>query len=109
MSLVLASTSPRRKELLSLLQVRFESVAPSFAEEPGGGLSAAQQVVFFAQGKARSCTNAFPDSIVLGSDTLVVVNGHPLGKPANREDALSMLKRLRGREHVVHTGVALVR
>lgn len=107
--LILASTSARRKELLSLLRIEFETVAPNFTEQPRADLLPDEQVQFFAEGKARSCARQFPDAWVLGSDTLIVVDGVILGKPADRADARAMLCRLRGREHVIHTGVALVR
>ncbi len=109
MHLVLASTSPRRKELLSLLQVRFETAEPAFTEEPRRDLPAEDQARFFAESKARSCVGRFPDALVLASDTLIAVDGEVLGKPADARDAQAILARLRNREHLIHTAVALLR
>ena len=71
MRLILASTSPRRKELLTLLGVRFDIVAPPFVEQVAPNRSAGQQAVEFAVGKAKSCSELFPDALILGSDTLI--------------------------------------
>ena len=107
--LILASTSARRKELLSLLGVPFDTATPRFTEQPRLDLTPLEQAQFFAEGKARSCTKQAADEWVLGSDTLVVVDEIVLGKPEDWGHARGMLCQLRGREHVIHTGVALVR
>ncbi len=109
MRLILASTSARRKELLSLLQVPFDVVTPAFTEGLRGDLSPEDQARFCAEGKARSCSGRFPEALVLGSDTLLAVDGEILGKPMDRGDARAILSRLRGRDHTIHTAVALLR
>lgn len=109
MRLILASTSPRRKDLFALLQIPFEVVAPPFQEQIRQGCSAAEQAQRFALGKARSCAQHYPDSLVLGSDTLISVGTVVLGKPADLVEARATLQRLRGREHVIHTAVAICR
>lgn len=109
MQLILASTSPRRRELLALLGVPFEIVAPDFEELPQPGWFPRQQVEHFAREKARSIAITRPASLVLGSDTVIELNGQMLGKPADQADARSMLARLAGRPHCVHTAVALCR
>lgn len=109
MHLILASTSPRRKDLLALLQIPFELVTPSFHEQFRQDCSAAEQAQRFALGKARSCAQHYPDSLVLGSDTLISVGTDMLGKPADLEEARATLRMLRGRKHVVHTAVAICR
>lgn len=108
MRLILASTSPRRRELLALLKVPFETAAPAFVEELRTDVTADRLVSLHAEGKARSCADRFPDALVLGSDTLITLDGALLGKPRDAEDARAILWRLRGREHRVLTGVALL-
>ncbi|MGH7260967.1 MAG: Maf family protein [Nitrospiraceae bacterium] len=107
MPLVLASTSPRRKELLALLQLPFEVVEPEYEERVRADLPPAEQAQAFALGKARSCARRDADSLILGSDTLIAVDEMVLGKPADRTEADAMLRKLRGREHCIHTAVAL--
>jgi septum formation protein len=107
MQLVLASTSPRRRELLELLGLSFTVVPPIFAEHPIAGLSPREQVVQFALEKARSVAVSHPDDLVLGSDTVIELDGELLGKPGDLQEARSMLTRLAGRAHEVHTAVAL--
>ncbi|MEW6543173.1 MAG: nucleoside triphosphate pyrophosphatase [Nitrospirota bacterium] len=107
MRLLLASTSPRRKDLLALLQVPFEIVEPVFEERVRQDVSPEEQACLIADGKARSCAERFPDRLVLGSDTLIAVGRTILGKPADRAGADRMLRQLRGREHLIHTAVAL--
>ncbi len=107
MRLILASTSPRRKELLTLLGVRFDIVAPPFFEQVAPNRSAEQQAVEFAVGKAKSCIELFPDALILGSDTLISLGSEVLGKPADLADAESMLRRMAGQMHKIFTAVAL--
>lgn len=109
MSLILASTSPRRKDLLALLQVPFQIAEPGFAEHLSRDRPPDEQALMFAEGKARSCAERFPGSLILGSDTLIALNGEVMGKPSSLADARVMLLRLRGRAHVIHTAVVLLR
>ena len=104
---VLASASPRRRELLRRLVADFD-VIPSTVDErlPPGPLVDA--VARLAEEKARAVAATRADGVVLGADTIVVVDGDVLGKPADRDDAVAMLRRLRGRVHEVLTGVAVV-
>ncbi|HJU04614.1 MAG TPA: Maf family protein [Nitrospiraceae bacterium] len=108
MRVVLASTSPRRRELLSLLRISFEVVEPAFTEQIRSDLSPHEQACLFAEGKAQSCRLRFPDRLIIGSDTLIELNGKILGKPSNAAHAESMLKQLRGHEHMIQTAVAIV-
>jgi septum formation protein len=105
--LVLASTSPRRKELLALLQVPFEVVDPKFDERIHAEIPPESQAWTFALGKAQSCARQHADSLILGSDTLIALGETILGKPADRAQAGAMLRRLRGRSHRIYTAVAL--
>jgi septum formation protein len=108
MPLILASTSPRRRELLALLGIPFDVKSPSFKERLEVDRPATQQVMSFAQGKAQSVAMQEPEAIVLGSDTVIELNHHVLGKPADLAEARAMLRRLAGRDHYVRTAVALV-
>ncbi len=107
MPLVLASTSPRRKELLALLQLPFDVVGPKCDERIHADIPPEAQAWTFALEKARSCMQHDADSLVLGSDTLIAVGETILGKPADRAQANAMLRRLRGREHRIYTAVAV--
>ena len=99
MLLVLASTSPRRRQILALLGVPFEVIAPEFTEQISSHLSADQEVVEFALGKAQSVATKYPASIVIGSDTMIELSGEKIGKPTDREDARRMLRLLSGETH----------
>ena len=112
MRLILASASPRRRELLERLGLPFE-VWPSGIEEPlVAGLPASTLATALARAKAADVVERLraagePPALVLGADTLVVLDGQPLGKPASRSDARAMLRALRGRSHEVVTAVVL--
>jgi septum formation protein len=104
--LVLASASPRRRELLARLGFAFE-VRPTDVEETPFALEGPEAMVLrLALAKARAA--ARPGEIVLGADTVVAAGGEILGKPRDDEEAREMLHRLAGRSHEVWTGVALV-
>lgn len=108
MSIILASTSPRRRELLTLLGILFDVKYPLFEEQLAADRPAVEQVQSFAQGKARSVARQEPEAIVLGSDTVIELDHDVLGKPADLAEARTMLRRLAARNHFVHTAVALV-
>jgi septum formation protein len=105
--IVLASASPRRADLLSHFGHEFQIVAPAIDETPRVGEAPLEYVVRLAAAKAGAVWST-PGTVVIAADTTVDVNGHPLGKPANRGDAAAMLRLLAGRTHAVHTGVAVV-
>ncbi len=107
MQLVLASSSPRRQELLALLGLTFEICPSNFHEQPTAGLIPLEQVRHFALAKARSVSRERSHDLVLGSDTVIELDGELLGKPRDLTEARTMLARLAGRAHVVHTSVAL--
>lgn len=106
--LVLASQSPRRKEILAQAGIPFVARTAPVDETPLNGESPEQYVRRLAREKAEAVPAA-PDEIVLGADTTVVVDGEVLGKPADAADARRMLARLSGRRHQVVTGVCLKR
>jgi septum formation protein len=97
--LLLASTSPQRRAILTQLAIPFEAVEPAFAEAPGG------DPLDHAAGKARSIDGG--GRPVLGVDTVVVCAGRRIGKPRDAADAASMLEELGGRTHEVVSGVCL--
>ena len=99
--LLLASTSPRRREILELLRVPFDAVAPDYEETE-------DDPVAHAVGKARSVLAAADGRPVLGCDTEVVCDGRVYGKAASREEAEEMLESLSGRTHEVVSGLALL-
>ena len=107
MSLILASASPRRRELLTRAGITVEVDPADVDERPEQGESPERYVERVAQLKASAGARRHPDRPVLGADTVVVVDGKVLGKPADPEDAARMLRRLAGRTHHVLTGVAL--
>lgn len=106
--LVLASQSPRRREILSKLRIPFEVKAPDFIEEGQSRLRPREEVLFLAQGKARSLSRRFPDALILGADTLVVLGEKKMGKPRDDREAYLMLEQLSGKTHRVFTGLALL-
>jgi septum formation protein len=108
MRLVLASTSPRRRELLSLLNIPFDVRAPQCEEVLLSHRSAGDLVADFSRAKAESVAAQEPHALVLASDTLIDCDGIALGKPRDLAEARSMLKRLAGRAHLVKTAVTAV-
>ena len=104
---VLASQSPRRQSLLRQIGLTFE-VRPSEVDEealPGAG--AAELVTALSHQKAARVARSYPDAVVIGADTVVVVDGGILGKPKSAEDAVAMLTALSAREHQVFTGFTI--
>lgn len=108
MYLVLASASPRRRELLEAAGYTFEVAPADVDERVRPGETPHAYVARVALAKADAVAPAFPDAIVLGADTAVVVDREVLGKPVDDRDAGRMLAALSGRAHEVITGIALV-
>ena len=107
--LVLASSSPRRAEILRAVGWPFEAVAANVDETARAGEEVSEYVERLACEKAEAVAEGRASGLVLGADTVVAVGGQVLGKPTDAEDARRMLRLLRGRWHDVLTGVALVR
>jgi septum formation protein len=105
--LVLASASPRRTALLDMLGLEHEVLHPHVDETRLDGEEPAPHVERLARAKAQAGASSRSDALVLGADTVVVLDGQVLGKPARRQDAVATLMRLSGREHVVFSGLAL--
>jgi septum formation protein len=109
--LILASTSPRRRELLGALGFKFEIVASRYeeADAPPAGMSPADWVVDLAAGKAREvASRTTSDALVIGADTTVAIDEHVLSKPTDPADAARMLRLLSGRTHQVYTGICVI-
>ena len=108
MRLILASSSPRRREIFALLGLPFETIAPDFEETLSSHCPAEAEVLDFALGKAQSVANDNPDAIVIGSDTMILIGGEKIGKPSGIENARQILRALSGKNHRILTSVALL-
>ncbi|WP_281889060.1 nucleoside triphosphate pyrophosphatase [Paenibacillus sp. YYML68] len=113
--IILASSSPRRQELLALIGLPFRVQSSDADESTEEGLDPHQIVEQLAERKARAVLEQGrasgtleSDAVIIGSDTIVVQDGHVLGKPKDEADALHMLRMLQGREHEVYTGIACI-
>ncbi len=102
---VLASGSPRRRELLSSAGLRFEVVTPDVQENASAVLTVREATILNATRKALAVARVRPEAVVLAADTLVALEGEVMGKPADIGAAHATLRRLSGREHQVCTGV----
>ena len=105
--IILASKSPRRKQLLEQINLEFEVVPSQTYEDFSLNLSPTDFVEYYAQEKAKDVANSYPGKWVIGADTIVVFESHILGKPKNEKDSFQMLKRLSGNTHQVITGVSI--
>ncbi len=106
--IILASSSPRRKELLSQAGVAFTIVVSGCDETPIPGESAREMVERLAVVKAAVVADQHPHAYVIGADTTVCIDGEVLGKPESFEDACSMLRKIQGRTHEVLGGIAII-
>jgi septum formation protein len=105
--LILASQSPRRKQLLELAGLRF-TIIPSAVDEDRIDITAPEKLVkTLAEAKAKDVAGGYPESWVLGADTIVLIDGEILGKPASTETARQMIQQLNGQTHEVFTGYAI--
>ena len=107
-NLVLASQSPRRKELLAILGVPFSVMPSSIAEVPAAGETPEEFVVRVAREKGMEVASRVSRSVILSADTVVTLDGEILGKPGSTQDAVRMLQKLSGRDHWVYTAVTMV-
>lgn len=110
MRLVLASSSPRRQQLLQLIGLSFTVMVSEIEEDNTKDMPPHELAVEHARAKAVDVSKRLPDSaVVIGADTIVVVDGQVFGKPQDPAEAVQMLTSLAGREHVVISGVAVVK
>jgi len=107
MTTILASASPRRRELLALAGIPFEVHIPNVDEHLDPAWTAAEAARALAAKKAAAAAQAYPDVCIIAADTVVEIDGTLLGKPQDAADAARMLRLLSGREHRVVTGVCL--
>jgi septum formation protein len=107
-TLILASSSPRRKMLLQNLNVTFDVSNSEVDESFSPDLSPDEIVMELAERKAQAVFQDHPDAYVIGSDTIVVFQGQILHKPDNEADAIDKLKKLSGKQHEVYTGVSIL-
>ena len=108
--LILASNSPRRKELITLLGLPFRTCPAEITEDPLPGEAPRAYVLRLAEGKARAAAAQVPkDSLIIAADTTVADGMEILGKPVDEQQAAEMLKQLRGHTHQVYTAVAILR
>lgn len=109
MRVILASASPRRRDLLGLIGITHDVLPANVPEAPRHDESPRAYAERLAREKAEAVAWAAPDALVIGADTVVVVDGHLLEKPADAADAARMLRLLAGRSHQVFTAVAVAR
>ncbi len=106
--MILASGSPRRRQLLNQVGFQFSVHPANIHEDFSIDLSPTDLTRHFAELKARSISAKFPDALVVGADTIVILGDTILGKPSTRSEAIGMLSNLSGKTHQVCTGVALI-
>lgn len=105
---VLASTSPFRRELLARLQIPFETIAPQADESALPDEAPAATALRLAEAKARAVSDNYPDALIIGSDQVAANGSDRFGKPGRRENAIAQLRLMRGKEVVFHTGLCLL-
>jgi len=105
---VLASTSLFRRELLTRLQIPFESAVPETDESALAGEAPAATAQRLAEAKARAVVRYYPDALIIGSDQVAANGSERFGKPGRRENAIAQLRLMRGKEVVFHTGLCLL-
>ena len=107
-ALVLGSTSVYRRELLSRLRLPFSVEAPHVDETPRAGEAPAELARRLAAAKAAAVADRHPEAIVIGSDQVADLEGEPLGKPGNHENAVAQLRRMRGRTVIFQTALSVL-
>lgn len=105
---VLASTSPYRRELLARLRIPFEIVAPETDESTLPGEPPSTTAQRLAEAKARAVIQRYPDALIIGSDQVAANGNERFGKPGRRENAITQLRLMRGKEVVFHTGLCVL-
>ncbi len=109
MELILASQSPRRREIMDLMGLSYLTEVCTEQERVPSGLSVPETVIHLAYQKASFALRLHPDACVIGADTIVELDGDIIGKPASPEDAIHTLQRMQGRQHTVYTGLAVLK
>ena len=109
MELILASQSPRRREIMDQMGLSYTTEVCTEPERIEEGLSIPETVMHLAAQKAAFALRLHPDACVIGADTVVDIDGEIIGKPASEEDAVKTLRRMQGRAHNVYTGLAVLK
>ena len=107
--LILASKSPRRADLLKMIGLDFKVVPSHFEESLNYHLNDHELAEFLSFKKAKEISQKYPNNIVLGADTIVILEEKRIGKPKNINESISILKNLSGKKHIVITGVTLIK
>ncbi|OZA27310.1 MAG: septum formation inhibitor Maf [Hydrogenophilales bacterium 17-64-11] len=108
MTLVLASTSRYRRELLSRLGIPFEVLSPDIDETPLPGETPSATALRLSVWKAQAAASVYPDALIVGSDQVLMLDGEQLGKPGNFDKAFAQLKKMQGKAMVFHTALTLL-
>lgn len=108
MEIILASSSPRRKELMMKMGYDFKVISKDIDENFDAKMSVYENVKAVAVKKACAIENENPDALIIGCDTIVVLDGIVFGKPKSKDDAFDMLRKLSGKTHEVMSGVAII-
>lgn len=106
--IILASTSPRRQELLKQIGLNFEIAPSKYEEDMSLNLSNQNLAKTLAYGKAKDVADKLKNGVVIGSDTFVVFQGKRIGKPKNKKDAENILKNISGKKLVIYSGIAII-
>ncbi len=109
MELILASKSPRRREVMNWMGIACGTEVCTEPESVPADLSCRETVLHLAHQKAAFALRLHPDACIIGSDTVVELDGEIIGKPKSPEDAIRTLKRMQGRSHTVYTGLAVLK
>lgn len=108
MDIILASQSPRRRELLTMLGIPYEAIVSDVEEAPPQGATPGELVEALALQKAQAVQKLRPQGCIIGSDTVVYIDGRVIGKPHSKAEAKQTLTTLSGSSHVVFTGIAVL-
>ncbi len=106
--IILASTSPRRKQLAQTMGLDFEIVPSNYEEDMTRKMKPKEMVMEFSYGKAKDVAKKFKEGIVIGVDTIVVFDGKNIGKPKNDSEAFEMLKSFSGKKQYVYSGICMI-
>lgn len=106
--LILASSSPYRKELLTRLRLPFDVMVPNVNETPHPGETPEATALRLAQQKSMAIAAQAPDALVIGSDQVATLDGEQIGKPGSHDNALRQLQRMRGRKVIFHTALCVI-
>src|SRR3989344_4169427 len=106
--IILASISPRRRELMKLLKIKFKAVDSGYKEIVRKDLTHAELVKFLALGKAKAAAKKYPNAIIIAADTIISFKGKVVGKPKDKAQAYKILKSLSGTKHEVVTGAVVM-